>query len=121
STTVISLGPFACPVLYTTATESALNTETTLSGCCPSDYTFQGSILPPLCGPQCLSPLTSGQVITAKMGSLGNCTSTTATITETDVGIWGNQLNGYMFNNIPVTVSSASSATSTTPSGIQSS
>ncbi|KAH8657209.1 hypothetical protein BGZ60DRAFT_532056 [Tricladium varicosporioides] len=121
SSTVINLGPFACPAPYTTATQSILNAQTTLVGCCPSDYAFQGSILPPLSGRQCLSPLTSGQVITAKMGSLGNWTSTIATITETDLGIWGNQLNGYMLNDISTLITSASSMISATAPGTRSS
>jgi hypothetical protein len=34
--TITSLGPFACPELYTTGTTSALNSLSTFIGCCPS-------------------------------------------------------------------------------------
>ncbi|KAF4631294.1 hypothetical protein G7Y89_g6839 [Cudoniella acicularis] len=111
--TIVNLGPFACPTPYTTATASVINAETTLIACCPSDYAFQSTILPPLSGRQCLSPLIKGQVITAKSGSLGNWTSTIATVTQTDLGIWGNQVNGYIFADAPASVSATSTAAPT--------
>jgi len=89
-----------------------------------SNYAYQGSILPPLSGRQCLSMLSSGQIITAKTGSIGMniFTDTTATITATDVGIYGNQLNGFIFGDAVATASStgsthqaSSSAATTTP------
>ncbi|TVY43951.1 hypothetical protein LOCC1_G005551 [Lachnellula occidentalis] len=104
-TTVFDLGPFACPTPYTTATTSVVASGTTMVACCPSDYQYQNQILPPLAGRQCLSALSSGQVITAKTGTIGssNWTDTTATITATDVGVWGNQLNGFVFADAVVT------------------
>ncbi|KAG9234313.1 hypothetical protein BJ875DRAFT_509902 [Amylocarpus encephaloides] len=98
-TTVYNLGPFACPTPYTTATVSTVNARTTLVACCPNNYIFQDNILPPLSGRQCLSTLTSGQVIEARTGTVGNNTwsVTSATITATNVGVWGNQINGFIF------------------------
>lgn len=82
-----------------------------------SNYAYQGRILPPLSGRQCLSMLSSGQVITAKTGSIGlnKFTDTTATITATDVGIYGNQLNGFIFGNAIVTASPTGNANQTSP------
>ena len=79
-----------------------------------SDYKYQNQILAPLNGRQCLSALSSGQVITAKTGTIGanNWTDTTATITVTDVGVWGNQLNGFVFADAVVTASGEPSQTS---------
>ncbi|TVY75696.1 hypothetical protein LSUE1_G006039 [Lachnellula suecica] len=117
-TTVFNLGPFACPTPYTTATTTVVSAGTTLVACCPNNYAYQGSILPPLSGRQCLSALSSGQVITAKTGAIGpnNFTDTTATITATDVGIYGNQLNGFIFDDAIITASSTASPTSTSSS-----
>jgi hypothetical protein len=59
--------------------------------------------------------LSSGQVITAKTGAIGpnNFTDTTATITATDVGIYGNQLNGFIFGDAIVTASPTGSTNQT--------
>ncbi|TVY55362.1 hypothetical protein LCER1_G005645 [Lachnellula cervina] len=113
-TTVFDLGPFACPTPYTTATTSVVGSGTTMVACCPSNYKYQNQILPPLSGRQCLSALSSGQVITAKTGTIGpnNWTDTTATITATDVGVWGNQLNGFVFADAVATASGGQSQTS---------
>ncbi|RDL31836.1 uncharacterized protein BP5553_09238 [Venustampulla echinocandica] len=113
--TVLNLGPFSCPTPYTTAAVSNIKAGTTLIACCPSNYAFQGEILPPLSGRQCLSRLTSGQVITAKTGSIGpnQWNITTATITATDVGVYGNQLNGFVFAD----ASATATTTGTKPTG----
>jgi hypothetical protein len=85
-----------------------------------SEYAYQGSILPPLSGRQCLSPLSSGQVITAKTGAIGpnNFTDTTATITASDVGVWGNQLNGFVFGNAIVTATPAGASQTSSNLGV---
>jgi hypothetical protein len=36
SSTILNLGPFACPTFYTTAATSSINAQTTEVACCPS-------------------------------------------------------------------------------------
>ncbi|CZR63145.1 uncharacterized protein PAC_13042 [Phialocephala subalpina] len=112
--TTFLLGPFACPTQFTTGTTSVINSETTLVGCCPSGYDFQGTIMSALSATQCLKTLTSGQVITPLTTAGVGYTTTTMTIGAAGYSLHGVQVNGYIFADA---VATGSSSTSTSPTG----
>jgi len=116
TTTNINLGPFACPTGYTTATESSMNVLTTVIGCCPSAYEYQGTLLPAPSLPQCLSQITAGQVVTAKSTISGFNWFATTTTVDKPQPVVGVHINGFIFKDPAETSSSISTPASTSSS-----
>jgi len=92
--TQTSLGGYSmvCPQAYTTATTSAIDSFSTLVGCCPSSYDFVSWASAPSPS-QCSSKLPAQVVPYVQSNSVGSWSTTSSIATE----VWAVQINGYLF------------------------
>ncbi|KAH6668175.1 hypothetical protein B0J14DRAFT_674648 [Halenospora varia] len=115
-TSDLNLGPFACPAGYTTAATSSINAISTFVGCCPNSYKYGGTLLGPNTAGQCMSSLSSGQIVVAKTAVSGlNWLDTSAVMGPGLLSVTGCHVNGFIFNEKALT-SPATTFAITTPS-----
>ncbi|KAI9648645.1 hypothetical protein NHQ30_003283 [Ciborinia camelliae] len=98
SSATISLGPtFNCPAAYSTVATSVHSPGVTQVFCCPTDYKL--SVLLPSHNPhdyptQCMSTLTSGDILNYQIPTGGIYQPTSLTVSET-VLVHGEHINGW--------------------------
>ncbi|KAE9363314.1 hypothetical protein N431DRAFT_490153 [Stipitochalara longipes BDJ] len=78
--TSLSIRPIVCPSAFTTAVTSLLSVSSTLVMCCPSGYDLQNGQPGEIIG-NCMSSLTSGQILTYLASFSGDWAETTLSVT----------------------------------------
>jgi len=117
--TVTSIGPIICPGLYSTATTSVLNSESTWVACCPTSYDFIASIAPGsinITNGECNSRLPGGDVFTYYKYDNTESVFELATTTIGAAGsVFAIPVNGWIFAEATSGVPDVSSSSSTAP------
>ncbi|KAH6679366.1 hypothetical protein B0J14DRAFT_296301 [Halenospora varia] len=87
--TKLSLGPFNCPSMFSTAATATVNSKTTIVACCPSQYTYREDT-------KCISTVSIGQQVVIQ--SLSGAVAARAEATSNgDIIVTGVGITGYNF------------------------
>ncbi|KAB8304943.1 hypothetical protein EYC80_004260 [Monilinia laxa] len=116
SSAVISLGPtFHCPAAYSTVATSVHSAGVTQVFCCPTDYklsTLLPSHTPGDYPNQCMSTLTSGDILKYQIPTGGIYQPTSLTVSETAL-VHGEHINGWNIDDAVFASMTAALQTST--------
>lgn len=98
--TKLSLGPFNCPSMFSTAATASMNSGTTIIACCPSQYTYREDT-------KCISTVSVGQQVVIQ--SLSGAVAARAEATSNgDIIVTGVGITGYNFKEVATTSQSIS-------------